>query len=144
MLTIEEIEGSQEAVEGEGLEFRISLRRTDNTRVCSRDLRVDVEASYSHDYDQATLPQRVVYLSSSDMEEIIYRFRPNLEMLPSHERLKGVVQITFAVTAIYREGDNIIRKSKAHKISVKLNSERIIRRVGNLGNILGLKPKGMM
>jgi len=52
-------------------------------------------------------------------------------------------QLTLTVTASYREGRKMHRKSHTQRFTVRVNSEQIIRRVGNLGNILGLTPKSM-
>jgi hypothetical protein len=51
---------------------------------------------------------------------------------------------TLTITVSVREGHRTIRKSRTRHFTVRLNSERVIRRVPpNLGNILGLTPKSM-
>ena len=49
---------------------------------------------------------------------------------------------TLTITATARDGRRTIRKSQSMDFEVRLNTERVIRRVGNLGAILGLMPKG--
>ncbi len=143
LLKVSEIRGPNEAVEGEELEFSLILSRSDKGRVVSQDLRIDIEANYSYDHERIQLPQKVKYLSSLAEEEIKYRLNLELEALPPEDRLKGVAKLTITITMSYEESGRMKRKSRSHSVTIKLNSERIIRRVGNLGSILGLTPKGM-
>lgn len=143
ILKVGEIIGPLEAVEGEEIEFSLVLNRTDKGRADSQDLKVDIEASYNYDHGRIPLPQKVKYLSSLAGDEIKYRLTPELETVPTEDRLKGVIKLTVTVTMSYNENGREKRKSRTHSITIKLNSERIIRRVGNLGSILGLTPKGM-
>jgi hypothetical protein len=143
ILKVGEIIGPLETVEGEEIEISLVLSRTDKGRASLQDLRVDIEASYIYDHVRIALPQKVKYLSSLAGDEIKYRLTPELETLPPEDRLKGVIKLTLTVTMSYDESGREKRKSRTHSITIKLNSERIIRRVGNLGSILGLTPKGM-
>jgi len=143
VLKVGEIKAPLEAVEGEEIEFSLLLSRTDKGRASSQDLRVDIEASYDYNHEPIPLPQKVKYLSSPAEDEVKYRLTPELETLPPEDRLKGVITLTLTVTMRYNENSREKRKSRTHSTTIKLNSERIIRRVGNLGSILGLTPKGM-
>lgn len=59
------------------------------------------------------------------------------------ERRAGSMQRVLTVTVSWREGARTARKSRTLAYTVQLNSERVVRRLGNLGSILGLAPKGM-
>jgi hypothetical protein len=57
------------------------------------------------------------------------------------ERDAGTLQRILTVTASYQDGRKLHRKSRTHRFTIQLNAEQVIRRVGNLGAILGLTPK---
>lgn len=137
-----ELRGYKEAVEGEELELGIVLSRCDD-RKSSQDLRVDIEASYNCCLGDIALPQKVSYLPPLSEKEVVYRFVPDMTRLPASERLKGDIQVAITVSISYHEGRKSIKRSRSHVFKVKINSEKIIRRVGNLGSILGMTPRGM-
>lgn len=137
-----ELQGSKEAVESEEIELCVILNWGDD-RKSSQDLRVDIEASYSLGQEEMALPQKVVYVPPLKEKEVIYRFIPDMTKLPASERLKEDTRISMTVTISYKDGRRSVRRSKSHEIRVRVNSEKIIRRMGNLGSILGLTPRGM-
>ena len=60
------------------------------------------------------------------------------------EQRQGEMERLLTIAMCYREGHQTIRKSQTHHFTMRLNAERIVRRVpANLGNILGLTPKSM-
>jgi hypothetical protein len=59
------------------------------------------------------------------------------------ERHAGTLQRILTVTASYQDGRKMHRKSRTHRFTIQLNAEQVIRRVGNLGAILGLTPKSL-
>ncbi len=143
LLILHPINGPKEAVEGEEIEFRMRL-----TRVAGRskvnELRVDVEASYGDDIEQGQgqLPPQVLYVAKQD--EVIYRFRPDPQEATAEEHRQGLMKRELTIIIRYREGNRTIRKLQKYPFAVRLNSERVIRRVPtSLGNILGLTPKSM-
>ncbi len=137
-----ELRGPKEAVEGEELELGIILSRPDD-RKSSQDLRVDIEASYNYGQEEIALSQKVAYVSVLSEKEVVYRFVPDMTKLPASERLKEDTKIAITVTVSYRDGRRSVRRSRSHEFKVRINSEKIIRRMGNLGSILGLTPRGM-
>ncbi|NMB85664.1 MAG: PglZ domain protein [Methanosaeta sp. PtaB.Bin018] len=137
-----ELRGPKEAVEGEELELGVVLSRPDD-RKSSQDFRIDIEACYSCGQEELALPQKVAYVPALSEKEIIYRFVPDMTRLPASERLKEDTKIALTVTVSYRDGRRLVRRSKSHETVVRINSEKIIRRMGNLGSILGLTPRGM-
>ena len=157
ILRMEPVAGATEIVEGEEAEFRVSLSRA-RRGLPSDELRIDFEAMVvpvalsgggqaevegtAHGSSARVLPGQVVYLTDQPME-MVFRFRlePN-EATPS-ERRAGTAQRILTVTASYQDGRRMHRKSRTHRFTIQLNAEQVIRRVGNLGAILGLTPKSL-
>jgi hypothetical protein len=137
-----ELCGPKEAVENEEVELGIILSHPDD-RESAQDLRVDIEASYNCGQDEMALPLKVAYLSALSEKEVFYRFVPDMTKLPASERLKEDIKVIITVTVNYKEGRRAARRSLSHEFRVRINSEKIIRRMGNLGSILGLTPRGM-
>ncbi|MDT4896819.1 MAG: hypothetical protein QOH25_1896 [Acidobacteriota bacterium] len=142
MLTLDAIGGPQEVVEGEEVVFSVRVNRTARRGGEAEEIRIEAEATYSLDPERFSLPKQVLYLSSPSAE-IAFRFTPAAEDASEEEQRKGVMERTFTLAVSYREGSRVVRKSQTHRFSVTLKSERVIRRLGNLGNILGLTPKSM-
>jgi PglZ domain len=143
LLTLHPINGPKEAVEGEEIEFRMRLTRTAG-RSKANELRVDVEASYGDDIEQGQgqLPPQVLYVAKQN--EVVYRFRPDHQEATTEEHRQGLMKRELTIIIRYREGNRTIRKLQKYPFAVRLNSERVIRRVpASLGNILGLTPKSM-
>ncbi|MEO9029826.1 MAG: PglZ domain-containing protein, partial [Ktedonobacteraceae bacterium] len=145
-LTLRAMQGPTEIVEGEEAEFRMRLTRGGGKSRAAQELRVDVEASYrgSDEAQEAVvLPQQVLYVTQQGAD-IVYRFRPDPDQATADERQQGVMQRALALVVHYQEGDHATRKAQIHQFAVRLNSERIVRRVPtSLGSILGLTPKGI-
>jgi hypothetical protein len=143
LLTLHPIDGPKEVVEGEEIEFSMRLTRAGGRSKAS-ELRVDIEASYGDDIERnlAQLPPQVLYVAKQD--EVVYRFRPDPQEATSEEHLQGLMKRELTIIIRYREGNRTIRKLQKCPFAVRLNSERVVRRVPtSLGNILGLTPKSM-
>jgi hypothetical protein len=142
LLILDDIIGPSEVVEGQEAEFRLRIRRAVGAGLFD-EVRVDVEASYLRDPDRKSLPNQVLYVPPQGAD-VLYRFTPDTQDASEEERCGGIMERTLAITVIYRDGRRTIRKSRITRLTVRLNSERIIRRVPpHLGNILGLTPKSM-
>jgi len=142
LLRIEEPVGPAEVVEGEEIEFKIRVRKAAAKTLLDEDLRVDVEATYSREAESNTLPHQVVYVSAKGTD-VSFKFVPMSDEATPEERKQGTMERTFTVTVSYHDGKRMSRQVRTKKFTVQLNSEKIIRRVGNLGSILGLTPKSM-
>ncbi len=141
LLALGSIAGPEACVEGEEIEFRLRMEPT-TLLVARDDIRVDVEASYAQNPGQYTLPRQVLYVTGRGAE-VLYRFRPDPNDATEDERREGTMQRAMAVSVAYRDGVRTVRVSRTHRFAVRLNADQIVRRVGNLGSILGLTPKGM-
>ncbi|MGA9772838.1 MAG: PglZ domain-containing protein [Blastocatellia bacterium] len=142
LLTLDPINGPSEVVEGEEIVFSVRMNPTKDGNAREVEIRVEVEATYSRNPERFSLPKQVLYLPSQH-PEILYRFTPDTEEATESEQRQGVMTRTFTVAVSYREGTRMVRKSQTHQFAIRLKSEKVIRRLGNLGNILGLTPKSM-
>ncbi len=142
LLRIDEPVGPAEVVEGEQIEFKLRLSKATSKTLLDEDLRVDVEATYSRDPESNTLPHQVVYVAIKGVD-ISFKFVPQPDEATIEERKQGIMERTFTVKVSYHDGKRLLRQVRTKRFTVQLNSEKIIRRVGNLGSILGLTPKSM-
>jgi len=143
LLMLDQITGPQEAVEGEEVEFHLPINRSTQLAAKDKEIRVDIDATWSCEPGERTLPRQVLYISSLGTEAII-RFRPDPNDATVEERKHGFMERTLTVTVSYREGYRVNRKIQSRKFTIHLNSEQIVRRIPpSLGNILGLTPRGM-
>ncbi len=140
-LAISDLAGPRETFEGEEMSFRIRLMRPTKAKSDPNEIRVDVEASYRCGEDLHDLPKKVIYLGAPDDTDVDYHFRPDFDAIDVDSRRQGEIKLSFNITMFYKEGNRTIRKSKNQDVKVKLDSEKLIRRVGNLGSLLGLAPK---
>ena len=142
LLRLEEPVGPTEVVEGEEIEFKIRLSKAAAKTLLDEDLKVDIEATYSREPESNALPHQVVYVAAKGAD-VSFRFVPQADEATIDERKQGTMERTFTVTVSYHDGKRVSRQVRTKKFTVQLNSEKIIRRVGNLGSILGLTPKSM-
>ena len=142
-LTLHPIFGPKEVVEGEEVECSMLLTRAAGRSKAS-ELRVDIEASYGdgNEQSQKQLPPQVLYVAKQD--EVVYRFRPDPQEATAEEHRQGLMKRELTIIVRYREANRTIRKLQKRLFTVRLDSERVVRRVPtSLGNILGLTPKSM-
>lgn len=137
-LALGEIEGAADIVEGQEAEFKLSVK----SATASGEIRVDVDATYGTPTDQSPLPRQVLYCGSLGADAII-RFKPDAMTATDEERKAGVMERTLIVTIGYTECGATHRRTQSRQFSVRLNPDQVVRRVGNLGSILGLTPKSM-
>lgn len=144
LLFLDRIIGPEEIIEGEDAEFKMRIARTVQDAKQDGELRVDIESVYGRVTNQHPLPDQVLYMTLRSSKEVIFRFCPDTAEATEHERREGVMVCTLTITISYREGRRTSRKTQTHCFTVRLNSEKIIRRVPDkLGKILGLTPKNM-
>ncbi|AGG05955.1 PglZ domain-containing protein [Dehalococcoides mccartyi DCMB5] len=141
LLVISPLTGKMDLIEGEEAEFRTAVQLTQSHK--NQEVRVEAQAVYQEKEDTVSLPNQVQYISSGG-GEIIYRFIPDASDASDEERKVGIMERTIKISINYREGQRMIRKARAMKFSIRLNSEKIVRRVpAHLGKILGLTPRSM-
>jgi hypothetical protein len=137
VFAVDKIEAPAEVIEGEDVKVRVQVR-------CNReDLRVDLEASWSNEPDALTLPGQVHYFGAGS-QSLTFGFKPHTSLATEAERKVGTMERDLTLTFVYRDGRKTMRRAVSTKTVVRLNSERVIRRVPPaLGNILGMTPKGL-
>jgi len=134
LVRLGDIAGPAELVEGTTAEYHLRVERSDSSE---EDLRLEVEANYG---EGTELPRQVHFVPRGGAN-VTLQVRPRSEEANEDERRVGVMDRVLTVTVGYRENRRILRKTQTKKVTIQLSSERIIRRVGNLGTILGLAPK---
>lgn len=152
-IVIDSIDGPKEILEGQPATFLLKVRRGVKKTLLDEDLRVDVEIEISSpqrpsaeslvDIGQGGVqPRQVSYVGSSGVQVPIVVCHSPEEATPE-ERRAGLMDRVLTVTMSWKEGNRPARTSRTVGYKVQLNSERIVRRLGNLGGILGLSPKAL-
>jgi len=140
LVLLDPISGPATVVEGEEAEFRVRLRLGAGAR--AEEVRVDLSAHYSREPQARLLPPQVLFVGAAGAEAS-WRFAPDPADATPEERRAGEMARTLTIVATYRDGSRTARTAQSHRFTVRLDTDRVVRRVGNLGNILGLTPKGM-
>ncbi len=142
LLSLGPVQGPQDILEGDPVEFSARVEYQ-ASQLFADDIRVDARASYAIESDQFSVSPQVIFVGSEGAM-ISFAFKPNTEDASVEERHQGVMTRLFTLEISYRDGYRIIRKSSTHRFNVKLNAEKIVRRVPtHLGNILGMTPRSM-
>jgi len=141
LLVLGSIRGPTEIIEGEAAEFRLPVRLAPSHK--NRELRLEAEAVWQNREGTAPLPRQVQYVSAAG-GEIVFRFIPDAADASDQERKAGLMARTLTISVTCRETQRLVRKTRTVQFALRLNSEKIIRRVpAHLGKILGLTPKGL-
>jgi len=140
-LKLDSIDGPAEVVEGEEVTFRFRLTRAAGPAEADEP-RVDLEASYGRGDWSTNLPHQVVYVPPAG-RDVLYRFQPDATIANAAERQAGVLKLSLTIAASYREGYRTVRRTVSKTFAVRLRSDQVVRRVGNLGGILGLMPRSI-
>jgi hypothetical protein len=109
----------------------------------NREIRVDAQAVYQNKEGAVQIPTQVQYVSAVG-GEIVFQFKPDASDASDDEHKTGIMERTLIMSVTYRESKRIVRKARTMRFSMRLNSEKIVRRVpAHLGRILGLTPRTM-
>lgn len=144
LISLDLLSGTSEFNEGDEIVFQFSIHNHGKSTLTGSEIRVDLEASYSDQQDSKQLSAKVLYVPAWEKKPFWYRFTIDPNEASTEERKAGIMTRRFSLTAKYKEGNRIARKFYSKDFVVKLNPDRIVRRIGNLGNILGLTPKGAL
>ena len=126
-------------MEGEPIRFDVSL--TSRSAQFTGEMRIDVEAGINTDLERVPLDKKIIILQPWQEQEIQFKYNYQADELSQDARKKGQLNYQFTVTASYRHNGSTQYITDSHDFSIQLNTERIVRRVGSLGNILGLSVK---
>lgn len=116
-----------------------SIKATIEVRVTNEERDIEQKEPYPQ---QCILASRIAILSSWETQEIPIRYSPQIDAFSDQERKTGRADRTLSLVLTYQFGSRQVRRVHNTSITINLNPERIVRRVGGLGNILGLTPKG--
>lgn len=142
LISLDIILGPSEINEGDEIAFQFFIQNHVKSTLSGSEIRVDIEASYNSQENSKQLPAKVLYVPAWGKIEFLYRFTIESQEASEDERKAGIMTRKFSLTAKYKEGNRMARKFYSKDFVVRLNPDRIVRRIGNLGNILGLTPKG--
>jgi len=135
------ITGKNELIEGQEAEFRLQVKLSQSHK--TKDVRIEAHAAYQNREETASVPHQVQYLSAPG-GEIVFRFIPDAADASVEERKSCIMVRTLRIQVIYHGQKRMVRKTRTFKFSLRLNPEKIVRRVpAHLGKILGLTPKSM-
>jgi hypothetical protein len=156
-LAVEPLAAPAEVLEGEEVEFRLGLSCVKRGGQ-PEELRIDVEVTVApavpgeggpaevEDMPPTgllrELPGLVIYLADKPVP-VVFRYKVDPNEVAPAERRSGIATRILTVTASYSDGRKVRRKSWTHSFTVQLSAEQVVRRVGNLGAILGLTPKSL-
>lgn len=132
MLTIDSVRQIGSANEGEVLELEITLQ-------AAQLLLPDTPFTLS--FNRNDIPTRKEIFSGT-RKTISVRWSPRLGEIPPEAREVGVISLPVSVLLSYREGDQLIRSSKATDVRIKLDTTRLRRRLDSkLDLLMGKVPK---
>jgi hypothetical protein len=141
LLVLGLIAGPSDLIEGEEAEFRMPVQLTRSHK--NKEVRIEAQAVYQNKEETPTLPSQVQYISLAG-GDVVFRFIPDSADASNEERKTGTMERVLRISVTYREAQRMVRKSRTIRFSVRMNSERIVRRVpAHLGKILGLTPRSM-
>lgn len=142
LIALDAIEGPEEILEGVAAQFSMHVNCLVPPAKMLEELRLDISASYGTEPGGVMLPDQVKYLSSAGTD-IRYSFIPEPDEASAEERKQGMMRRKLTITVSYKEGKKSVKVSREFEFAVRLNPDRLVRRYGNLGGILGLTPKTM-
>jgi hypothetical protein len=141
LLVLGPIAGPSELIEGEEADFRMPVQLTQSHK--NREIRVEAQAVYQNKEGTAPIPHQVQFVSAAG-GEIVFRFIPDAADTSDEERKTGIMERMLRISVTYREAQRMVRKARTIKFTMRLNSEKVVRRVpAHLGKILGLTPRSM-
>ena len=141
LLVLGLIAGPSDLIEGEEAEFRMPVQLTQSHK--NREIRIEVQATYQNKEGTTSIPNQVQYVSATG-GDAVFRFIPDAADASDEERKTGIMERTLRISITYREVQRMVRKARIIRFSLRLNSEKIVRRVpAHLGKILGLTPRSM-
>jgi hypothetical protein len=84
---------------------------------------------------------KVVLLKPWQEQEITFNYKFDSAQVSEEERATGEIIRQLTVTAKYNFGKKQYTKTETKEFKIHINAGRIVRRVGGLGNIIGLSPR---
>lgn len=104
-------------------------------------VRLDIEAIVNSQNERIPVGSKIVLLKAWQEQEISFNYKFDNTQVSEEERANGEITRQLTVTAKYNFGKKLHTKTETKDFTVHLNTGRIVRRVGGLGNIIGLSPQ---
>jgi hypothetical protein len=104
-------------------------------------IRLDLEAIVNGRNDRTAVGSKVVLLKPWQEQEITFNYKFDSAQVSEEERATGEIIRQLTVTAKYNFGKKQYTKTETKEFKIHINAGRIVRRVGGLGNIIGLSPR---
>jgi len=132
LLTLESVRQVGSASEGEMLELEITLQASQM---------LTPETPFTLSFNREEIPTRKEIFSGM-RKIIVVRWAPRLGEIPAEAREEGVLTLPVSVLLAYRDGERLVRLSKATDVRVKLDTTRLRRRLDSkLDLLMGKVPK---
>jgi hypothetical protein len=132
LITIESVRQVGSAIENEMLELEITLQ-------ASQTLTRETPVTLS--FNREEMPVRKEIFSGM-RKTILIRWSPRIGDIPDEARQAGVLALPVSALLSYREGERLVRDSKAADVRIKLNTTRLRRRLDSkLDLLMGKVPK---
>lgn len=126
--------------EGEEIQITVSFSYVDRTVISGDEMKVQLFAYISEKPDEPISPS-ITFVPLNTSKEVIFTIKIDPDEASSDERTTGIMNRRFILNYNYLEKGESVRKTISQEFSVRLNAERIVRRVGKLSTILGLSPR---
>ena len=104
-------------------------------------VRLDIEAIVNSQNERIPVGSKIVLLKPWQEQEISFSYKFDSTKISEEERTNGEITRQLTVTAKYSFGKKLHTKTETKDFKIHLNAGRIVRRVGGLGNIIGLSPR---
>lgn len=132
LLNIEAVRQIGSASEGETLELEIVLQASQM---------FTSETTFTLSFNLDEIPTRKEIFSGF-RKTIVVRWTPRLDEITPEAREKGALKLPVSVLLSYREGERLVRLSKAADVRIKLDTTRLRRRLDSkLDLLMGKVPK---
>jgi len=139
LVRLGQIQGPLKVVENEVVRYSLQVELAPGADL--DELRVEGTASLASGESEQRIPPQVHFVTRDGLD-MAFSFEPDVSDATDEERAAGSMQRALQISVLYHSGDRPIRRSRQVTIVVRLNPERITRRVpAHLGKILGLNPK---
>lgn len=132
LLQLEGIEQVGSISAGEMLELEIVLKSSQH---------ITQEIPFTLTFNRQEIPTRKEVFSGSS-KAVTVRWSPSLGEIPAEARQKGDLILPVSVQLAYRDGERLVRASQAVDVRIKLDTNRLHRRLDSkLDLLMGKVPK---
>jgi len=137
LLSLESVRQIGSASEGETLELEITIQASQMMAGKGHPL-PDTPFTLSFSREEIPILREIF---SGFRKSVVVRWMPRLGEITSNDREKGVIELPVSVLLSYREGEQLVRTSRAADVRIKLDTTRLRRRLDSkLDLLMGRVP----